>query len=196
MAKGKIEIRMSDEELMRCRESGESIQSIAAKNNVSFGTMQRIIKALEIKKEELQLMDTVGDGAGTFYTVIDISGDEITLKSRENLKNEKISKKEFMEGKTKFHKLAVAPVTVYNLKDQEPEESRTPEGPGISEEPEDTLCERTREYERFKIRGYLLRIDRILSAAKGIGKEAEPALYDLVQEILRNGFDAEFRGKE
>ena len=93
MAKGKIEIKMSDEEIMRCRESGESIQSIAAKNNVSFGTMQRIIKALETKKEELQLMDTVGDGAGNFYAVININGDEITLKSRENLKNEKISKK-------------------------------------------------------------------------------------------------------
>lgn len=192
----KVEIKMGAEELMRRRENGESIQSLADKNGVCFTTMQRMLKALETKKEELQLMDTVGDGAGTFYTVIDISGDEITLKSRENLKNEKISKKEFMEGKTKFHKLTVAPVKVYNLKDQEPEESRTPEGPGISEEPEDTLCERTREYERFKIRGYLLRIDRILSAAKGIGKEAEPALYDLVQEILRNGFDAEFRGKE
>ena len=52
MAKGKIEIKMSDEEIMRCRESGESIQSIAAKNNVSFGTMQRIIKALETKKKK------------------------------------------------------------------------------------------------------------------------------------------------
>ena len=57
MAKGKIEIKMSDEEIMRCRESGESIQSIAAKNNVSFGTMQRIIKALEIKKRR-----TAADG--------------------------------------------------------------------------------------------------------------------------------------
>ena len=44
-------------------------------------------------------MDTVGDGAGTFYTVIDISGDEITLKSRENLKNEKISKKNSWKGR-------------------------------------------------------------------------------------------------
>lgn len=57
MAKGKIEIKMSDEEIMRCRESRESIQSIAAKNNVSFGTMQRIIKALETKKRR-----TAADG--------------------------------------------------------------------------------------------------------------------------------------
>ena len=124
MAKGKIEIKMSDEEIMRCRESGESIQSIAAKNNVSFGTMQRIIKALEIKKEELQLMDTVGDGAGNFYTVININGDEVTIKNRDSMKNEKISQRDFVEGKTKFHKLAVAPVKVYNLKDQEPEAVR------------------------------------------------------------------------
>ena len=110
----KVEIKMGAEELMRRRENGESIQSLADKNGVCFTTMQRTLKALKTKKEELQLMDTVGDGAGTFYTVIDISGDEITLKSRENLKNEKISKKEFMEGKTKFHKLAVAPVKVYN----------------------------------------------------------------------------------
>lgn len=131
-------------------------------------------------------MDTVGDGAGNFYAVIDINGDEITLKSRENLKNEKISQKEFVEGKTKFHKLAVAPVKVYNLKDQEPEAAPKKAKPETPKKPS-TDCE---------IRGYLLRIDRILSAAKGIGKEAEPALYDLVQEILRNGFDAEFRGKE
>lgn len=180
MAKGKIEIKMSDEEIMRCRESGESIQSIAAKNNVSFGTMQRIIKALEAKKEELQLMDTVGDGAGNFYAVIDISGDEVTLKSRENLKNEKISQKDFVEGKTKYHKLAVAPVKVYNLNDQKPE----------------TKSEKPKEKASCETRSYLLQIDRILTAAKGIGKEAQPALYDLVQEILRNGFDAEFGGKE
>ena len=192
----KVEIKMGAEELMGRRENGESIQSLADKNGVCFTTMQRTLKALETKKEELQLMDTVGDGVGNFYSVINISGDEITLKSRENLKNEKISKKEFMEGKTKFHKLAVAPVTVYNLKDQEPEESRTPEGPGISEEPEDTLCERTREYERFKIRGYLLRIDRILSAAKGINKDASEYLYDLVQQILLDGFDNEFGKKK
>lgn len=186
MAKGKIEIKMSDEEIMRCRESGESIQSIAAKNNVSFGTMQRIIKALETKKEELQLMDTVGDGAGNFYTVINISGDEITLKSRENLKNEKISQKGFVEGKTKFHKLTVAPVKVYNLKDQEPEAAPKKAKPETPKEKR-TDCE---------IRGYLLRIDRILSAAKGINKDASKYLYDLVQQILLNGFDNEFGEKK
>ena len=184
MAKGKIEIKMSDEEIMRCRESGESIQSIAAKNNVSFGTMQRIIKALETKKEELQLMDTVGDGAGNFYTVIDISGDEITLKSRENLKNEKISQKDFVEGKTKFHKLAVAPVKVYNLKDNSEAAPKKTKPKAPKEQRTD--CE---------IRGYLLRIDRILSAAKGIDEDAEPDLYDLVQQLLRSGFDKEFGGK-
>lgn len=138
------------------------------------------------KKEELQLMDTVGDGAGTFYTVIDISGDEITLKSRENLKNEKISKKEFMEGKTKFHKLAVAPVKVYNLKDHQPEATPKKAKPETPKE-QRTDCE---------IRGYLLRIDRILSAAKGINKDASEYLYDLVQQILLDGFDDEFGEKK
>lgn len=180
MAKGKIEIKMSDEEIMRCRESGESIQSIAAKNNVSFGTMQRIIKALEAKKEELQLMDTVGDGAGNFHTVIDINGDEITLKSRENLKNEKISQKDFVEGKTKYHKLAVAPVKVYNLNDQKPE----------------TKPEKQKEKASCETRSYLLQIDRILTAATDITKDASEYLYDLVQQILRDGFDNEFGGKK
>lgn len=176
----KVEIKMGAEELMRRRGNGESIQSLADKNGVCFTTMQRALKALETKKEELQLMDTVGDGAGNFYAVININGDEITLKSQENLKNEKISQKEFIEGKTKYHKLAVAPVKVYNLNDQKPE----------------TKPEKPKEKASCETRSYLLQIDRILTAAKGIGKEAQPALYDLVQEILRNGFDAEFGGKE
>lgn len=185
----KVEIKMGAEELMRRRENGESIQSLADKNGVCFTTMQRTLKALETKKEELQLMNTVGDGAGNFYTVININGDEVTIKNRDSMKNEKISQKDFVEGKTKFHKLAVAPVKVYNLKDQEPEETpKTEKNQGEMK----VLKEKKPE----EPRSYLLQIDRILSAAKGIGKEAEPALYDLVQEILRNGFDAEFRGKE
>ena len=181
----KVEIKMGAEELMRRRENGESIQSLADKNGVCFTTMQRMLKALKTKKEELQLMDTAGDGAGNFYTVIDISGDEITLKSRENLKNEKISQKGFVEGETKFHKLAVAPVKVYNLKDQEPEAAPKKAKPEMPKE-QRTDCE---------IRGYLLRIDRILSAAKGIDEEAKLELYDLAQQILRLGFTNEFGEK-
>ena len=176
----KVEIKMGAEELMRRRENGESIQSLADKNGVCFTTMQRTLKALETKKEELQLMDTVGDGAGTFYAVIDISGDEITLKSRENLKNEKISQKEFIEGKTKYHKLAVAPVKVYNLNDQKPE----------------TKPEKPKEKTSRETRNYLLQIDRILSAATDVTKDASEYLYDLVQQILRDGFDNEFGGKK
>lgn len=186
MAKGKIEIKMSDEEIMRCRESGESIQSIAAKNNVSFGTMQRIIKALETKKEELQLMDTVGDGTASFYTVININGDEVTIKNRDSMKNEKISQKDFVEGKTKFHKLAVAPVKVYNLKDQEPEAAPKKGKTGNAKGAEDRLRNpRLSSADR-----------RILSAAKGINKDASEYLYDLVQQILLNGFDNEFGEKK
>lgn len=182
MTKPKKALKMSDEEILRRRENGESIQDLADKNGVCLKTMQRVLKDMETKKEELHLMDTVGDGAGNFYTVIDISGDEITLKSRENLKNEKISQKEFVEGKTKYHKLAVAPVKVYNLKDQEPEAGPKKAKPEAPKE-QRTDCE---------IRGYLLRIDRILSAAKGINKDASKYLYDLVQQILLNGFDNEF----
>lgn len=176
----KVEIKMGAEELMRRRKNGESIQSLADKNGVCFTTMQRALKALETKKEELQLMDTVGDGAGNFYTVIDISGDEITLKSRENLKNEKISQKEFIEGRTKYHKLEVAPVKVYNLNDQKPE----------------TKPEKPKEKASCETRSYLLQIDRILSAATDVTKDASEYLYDLVQQILRDGFDNEFGGKK
>lgn len=186
MTKPKKALKMSDEEIMRRRENGESIQDLADKNGVCQSTMQRVLKALETKKEELHLMDTVGDGAGNFYAVIDINGDEITLKSRENLKNEKISQKEFVEGKTKFHKLAVAPVKVYNLKDQEPEAAPKKAKPETPKE-QRTDCE---------IRGYLLWIDRILSAAKGINKDASEYLYDLVQQILLDGFDDEFGEKK
>lgn len=182
----KVEIKMGAEELMRRRENGESIQSLADKNGVCFTTMQRTLKALETKKEELQLMNTVGDGAGNFYTVININGDEVTIKNRDSMKNEKISQKEFVERKTKFHKLAVAPVKVYNLKDQEPEAAPKKAKPETPKKPS-TDCE---------IRGYLLQIDRILSAAKGINKDASEYLYDLVQQILLNGFDNEFGEKK
>lgn len=186
MTKPKKALKMSDEEILRRRENGESIQDLADKNGVCPKTMQRALKDMETKKEELQLMDTVGDGAGNFYAVTDINGDEITLKSRENLKNEKISQKEFAEGKTKYHKLAVAPVKLYNLKDQEPEAAPKKAKPETPKE-QRTDCE---------IRGYLLRIDRILSAAKGINKDASEYLYDLVQQILLNGFDNEFGEKK
>lgn len=182
----KVEIKMGAEELMRRRENGESIQSLADKNGVCFTTMQRMLKALKTKKEELQLMDTVGDGAAGFYTVININGDEVTIKNRDSMKNEKISQRDFVEGKTKFHKLAVAPVKVYNLKDQEPEAAPKKAKPETPKE-QRTDCE---------IRGYLLRIDRILSAAKGINKDASEYLYDLVQQILLNGFDSEFGEKK
>ena len=131
-------------------------------------------------------MDTVGDGAGNFYTVININGDEVTIKNRDSMKNEKISQRDFVEGKTKFHKLAVAPVKVYNLKDQEPEAAPKKAKPETPKE-QRTDCE---------IRGYLLRIDRILSAAKGINKDASEYLYDWVQQILLDGFDNEFGKKK
>ena len=79
MTRPKKALKMSDEEILRRRENGESIQNLADKNGVCLKTMQRVLKDMETKKEELHLMDTVGDGTASFYTVININGDEITI---------------------------------------------------------------------------------------------------------------------
>ncbi len=50
MTKPKKALKMSDEEIMRRRENGESIQDLADKNGVCQSTMQRVLKALETKK--------------------------------------------------------------------------------------------------------------------------------------------------
>lgn len=129
-------------------------------------------------------MDTVGDGTASFYTVININGDEVTIKNRDNMKNEKISQKEFVEGKTRFHKIPTPPVKVYNLKDQNPKAEKNQGEPKMS-----------KEKKPDEVRSYLLQIDRILSAAKGIDEEAKLELYDLAQQILRLGFTNEFGEK-
>lgn len=184
MTKPKKALKMSDEEILRRRENGESIQDLADKNGVCLKTMQRVLKDMETKKEELHLMDTVGDGTASFYTVININGDEITIKNRDNMKNEKISQKEFVEGKTRFHKIPTPPVKVYNLKDQNPKAEKNQGEPKMS-----------KEKKPDEVRSYLLQIDRILSAAKGIDEEAKLELYDLAQQILRLGFTNEFGEK-
>lgn len=184
MTRPKKALKMSDEEILRRRENGESIQNLADKNGVCLKTMQRVLKDMETKKEELHLMDTVGDGTASFYTVININGDEITIKNRDNMKNEKISQKEFVEGKTRFHKIPTPPVKVYNLNDQNPKAEKNQEETKMS-----------KEKKPDEVRGYLLQIDRILSAAKGIDEEAKLELYDLAQQILRLGFTNEFGEK-
>lgn len=184
MTKPKKALKMSDEEILRRRENGESIQDLADKNGVCPKTMQRALKDMETKKEELHLMDTVGDGTASFYTVININGDEITIKNRDNMKNEKISQKEFVEGKTRFHKIPTPPVKVYNLKDQNPKAEKN-----------QVETKMSKEKKPDEVRGYLLQIDRILSAAKGIDEEAKLELYDLTQQILRIGFTNEFGEK-
>ena len=189
MTKPKKALKMSDEEIMRRRENGESIQDLADKNGVCQSTMQRVLKALETKKEELHLMDTVSDGRGSFYTVININDDEVTIKNRDSMKNEKISQKDFVEGKTKFHKIPTPPVKIYNLKDQESETA--PKAEKNQGEPK-----MSKEKKPDEIRSYLLQIDRILSAAKGVDEDAKLELYDLVQQILRLGFTDEFGEKK
>lgn len=189
MTKPKKALKMSDEEILRRRENGESIQDLADKNGVCLKTMQRALKDMETKKEELHLMDTVGDGTASFYTVININGDEVTIKNRDNMKNEKISQKDFVEGKTKFHKIPTPPVKIYNLKDQESETA--PKAEKNQGEPK-----MSKEKKPDEIRSYLLQIDRILTAATDVTKDASEYLYDLVQQILRDGFDNEFGGKK
>ena len=195
MAKAKF--TLNDYEIMKKREEGETIAAIAKEAGVSYGIMQRKLQNLLVDEPKIQLYDTLGDGKGGIYTVIEIGAKVFTIKNNATLKTATISKRLFNSGETTYHKLNTPPVTVYNLNDQEPKTApEEPKKPGTSEEAEDTLYEWAKAYERSKVRAYLLQIDRILSAAKGIGKEAEPALYDLVQQILRDGFDNEFGGKK
>ena len=191
----KTKFTLSDYEIMKKREEGETIASIAEEADVSYGIMQRKLQNLPVKKPKIQLYDTLGDGKGGIYTVIEIGDKCFTIKNNATLKTDKISKRLFNAGETTYHKLNTPPVTVYNLNDQKREEPEAPKGPGTSEEAEDTLYEWAKAYERSKTRSYLLQIDRILTAAKGIDEDAEPDLYDLIQQLLRSGFDKEFGGK-
>lgn len=50
MTKPKKALKMSDEEILRRRENGESIQELADKNGVCLKTMQRVLKNMETKK--------------------------------------------------------------------------------------------------------------------------------------------------
>ena len=51
MTKPKKVLKMSDEEILRRRENGESIQDLADKNGVCLKTMQRVLKDMETKKK-------------------------------------------------------------------------------------------------------------------------------------------------
>ncbi len=184
----KAKFTLNDYEIMKKREEGETIANIAEEAGVSYGAMQRKLQNLPVEKPKVQLYDILGDGKGGIYTVTEIGDKCFTIKNNATLKTDKISKRLFAAGETTYHKLNTPPVTVYNLNDQEQK--------AVPEEPEDTLYEWAKAYERSKVRSYLLQIDRILSAAKGIDEDAEPDLYDLVQQLLRSGFDKEFGEKK
>jgi len=193
MAKAKF--TLNDYEIMKKREEGETIANIAEEAGVSYGAMQRKLQNLPVEKPKIQLYDILGDGNGGIYTVIEIGAKVFTIKNNVTLKTATISKRLFNSGETMYHKLNTPPVTVYNLNDQEPKTApEEPKKPGTSEEAEDTLYEWAKAYERSKVRSYLLQIDRILSAAKDVTKDANAYLYDLVQQILRDGFEDEFKG--
>lgn len=171
---------LTDQEIVRRREEGATIIKLAEESGVSYGTMCRKLESLQSPKDEsggIRLYDTLGDGKGGFWTVVGITDKQLVIKNREIGRTDVINKQLIASGKTAYHKLDTPPVRVYNLKDQEPE---TPKE-------QRTDCEN---------RGYLLRIDKILSAAKGINKDAIEYLYDLVQQILLNGFDNEFGEKK
>lgn len=191
----KTKFTLSDYEIMKKREEGETIASIAEEAGVSYGIMQRKLQNLPVKKPKIQSYDTLGDGKGGIYTVIEIGDKCFTIKNNATLKTDKISKRLFNAGETTYHKLNTPPVTVYNLNDQKREEPEAPNESKAPKETEDTLYEWAKAYERSKVRAYLLRIDQILSAAEDITEDASKYLYDLVQQILRDGFDNEFGGK-
>lgn len=177
----KVKFKMTDAEITKRRKGGESIQTLAEKNEVSFTAMRRKLMDLGASPEEVNLFDTLSDGDGNFYSVINITPNGIIAKNRETKAIVEINKKDFLYGDTIYHRLPTAPVKVYNLNDIQKEEKmpreelKTPETTG-------------------EIRPYLRKIDEILNVAEGIGTSAEQYLYDLVSEIFRNGFDEEFEG--
>ena len=179
----KTKFTLSDYEIMKKREEGETIASIAEKAGVSFGTMQRKLKSLSKETRGVRLYDTLSDGKGGFWTVIEIGDNCFTIKNNVTLKTAKISKRLFNSGETMYRKLDTPPVKVYNLNDP-PKETPAEE----VKEPAKPILVQPKQARR----GYLARIESILDAVKPESQSESQYLYDLVSEIFRSGFDAEF----
>ena len=179
----KANYKLTDLEIMQMRENGETIERIAEKAGVSFGTMQRKLKSLSKETRGVRLYDTLSDGKGGFWTVIEIGDNCFTIKNNVTLKTAKISKRLFNSGETMYRKLDTPPVKVYNLNDP-PKEKAAEE----VKEPAKPILVQPKQARR----GYLARIESILDAVKPESQSESQYLYDLVSEIFRSGFDAEF----
>lgn len=179
----KANYKLTDLEIMQMRENGETIERIAEKAGVSFATMQRKIKNLKKETRGVRLYDTLSDGKGGFWTVIQITDKELVLKNPETGKIQQISRRLFSAGETMYHKLDTPPAKVYNLNDP-PKETPAEE----VKEPAKPILVQPKQARR----GYLARIESILDAVKPESQSESQYLYDLVSEIFRSGFDAEF----
>ena len=183
----KANYKLADLEILQMRENGETIERIAEKAGVSFGTMQRKLKSLSKETRGVRLYDTLSDGKGGFWTVIEIGDNCFTIKNNVTLKTAKISKRLFNSGETMYRKLDTLPVKVYNLNDP-PKETPAEE----VKEPAETSAKPVLAPSKPARRKYLARIESILDAVKPESRSESQYLYDLVSEIFRNGFDAEF----
>lgn len=179
----KANYKLTDLEIMQMRENGETIERLAEKAGVSFGTMQRKLKSLSKETRGVRLYDTLGDGKGSFWTVTEITDKQIVLKNPETGKIQQISRRLFNSGETMYHKLDTPPVKVYNLNDP-PKETPAEE----VKEPAKPILVQPKQARR----GYLARIESILDTVKPENQSESQYLYDLVSEIFRSGFDAEF----
>ena len=186
------EYNLTDYEIMCKREDGKTIKEIAQEAGVSYSTMYEKLKKIS-KPGNIRLYDTLGDGNGGIWIVIDITDSQYILKNQVNRKVERISKRLFSAGETMYHKLDLPPVTVYNLNDADPpEEKPAEEVKGPAEKHVKPLPTHPQNPQRRK---YIERIERILDAAQPECQSEAQILYELVSEMFLNGFDKEFMGK-
>ena len=177
---------LTDYEIMCRREDGKTIKDIAQEAGVSYSSMYERIKKIS-KPGGICLYDTMGDGKGGIWIVIEITDNHYVLKNQASRKVERISRRLFSAGETMYHKLDTPPVKVYNLNDP-PKETPAEE----VKEPAETSAKPVLAPSKPARRKYLARIESILDAVKPESRSELQYLYELVSEIFRNGFDAEF----
>lgn len=192
----KAEYNLTDLEIMKKRDDGATIKQIAEESGVSYGTMHKKIISMQNSKNnsEVKLYDTLGDGKGGFWTVVEITNNQLMIKNRETGKTDKISKRLFRSGVTMYHKLNTPPVVVYNLNDADPPEEKPAED--VKEPAEKHAKPIPTHPQNPQRRKYIERIERILDAAQPECQSEEQCLYELVSEMFRNGFEKEFQKGE
>ena len=180
---------LTDYEIMCRREDGKTIKDIAQEAGVSYSSMYERIKKIS-KPGGICLYDTMGDGKGGIWIVIEITDNHYVLKNQASRKVERISRRLFSAGETMYHKLDTPPVKVYNLNDPPKEKAAAPAEE--VKEPAEAPVKPVVVQPKQARRKYLARIESILDAVKPESRSESQYLYDLVSEIFRNGFDAEF----